>query len=104
MLLLRYNPKGGPKLKPNNFPIHSDSQGNLGLLIGYDKDGEKLLLPISLAEQVANVFASRVFGFKNKIKSINPYIPWRERLALWLLKGKREVREMKESIEMGEWD
>ncbi len=94
MLILRANPKGGRIIKRGDFPLHQDSEGNFGILIGYTKD-DKIICPMSLAEDLAEHFGKIVFSYKQQIAKIKPVIPLKERIAVWLI-GRRAVEEYKE--------
>lgn len=101
MLIVRSNPRGGHPLKPNHFPLHQDKDGNFGYLIGYDKNGDKLLVPIQLAEQIANQLGQGVGGFNTMLNKIKPRRSFREWLFIKLF-GKKQLREMKEQYEEGD--
>ena len=100
MLILRANPRGGHPLKPNHFPLHQDSNTQeFGFLIGYLKDGEKVLLPISLAKQVAQHFHNHLTAYERMMSKLRPRIPLKDRLAIWILGGKQQYREFKDQYE-----
>ena len=86
--------------------MHQDpNTQEFGFLIGYLKDGEKVLLPISLAKQVAQHFYNHLSAYERMMGKLRPRIPLKDRLAIWLLGGKREYREFKETYEdeIGDW-
>lgn len=95
MLLLRANPKGGRPIKPNHFPLHEDKEGNLGYLVGYREDGDKVLIPLYLAEQIANTLGSHRASFKNVLNKLKPKLPWREKVFIWLF-GRRTLNDLRE--------
>lgn len=101
MLILRANPKGGHPLKQNHFPLHQDKNGNFGYLIGYDKDGDKMLIPISLAAQIADQLGSGVSGFKSMLNKIKPKRTFKEWLFISLF-GKKQLSQMREQYEEGD--
>lgn len=102
MLIGRQNPRGGPKLKPNCFPLKSDpNTKEFGLLIGYTKDGEYVLCPLSLAEEVANRFGYNLGGYRKLVDKMTPAIPFKQKLFIWLF-GKRTYLQLKESYERGD--
>ena len=98
MLIVRANPKGGHPLKQNHFPLHQDQQGNFGFLIGYNKDGDKILIPISLAEQIGNQLGSGATGLTAMINKFTPRRSFKEWLFVQLF-GKKEYRELSEQYE-----
>lgn len=102
MLILRANPRGGHPLKPNHFPLHQDKDQNFGYLIGYDRTGDKILIPIQLAEQIANQLGQGVGGFNAMINKIKPKRSLREILFITLF-GKQQLREMREQYQEGDW-
>lgn len=63
----------------NHFPLHEDKQGNFGILVGYTPEGDKLLIPIYLADQIACQFAYSMETFRKQIKN-RPKISLRQRL------------------------
>lgn len=95
MLILRANPKGGRPLKSNHFPLHEDEQGNFGYLIGYDRNGDKMLIPISLAEQIATQFGENTSAFKQMANKLKPKVPFRQWLFLKLF-GRKVYNDLKE--------
>lgn len=101
MLILRANPKGGHPLKQNHFPLHEDAQGNFGYLIGYNKDGDKLLIPISLAREVADSLGRSGTAFSNMMNKIKPKRTLREWMFITLF-GKKQLRELREQYAEGD--
>lgn len=101
MYITRANPKGGRALRPNHFPLHQDKEGNFGYLIGYREDGDKVLVPIALAEQIGNQFGSGVTGLAKMLNKVKPKLSLREWLFIKLF-GKRQYRELKEEYEEGD--
>lgn len=95
---MRANPKGGRGLKPNHFPLHQDKDGNFGYLIGYREDGDKVLIPLALAEQIANALGDRTSAFKTMANRLKPRLPFKEWLYIRLF-GKQTYREMQEFYE-----
>jgi hypothetical protein len=98
MLILRNNPNGGPKLKLNSFPLHQDGQGNFGYLLGYDREGEKILVPLSLAEAFADQFGRNISGSKKLLQSFKPRRTFKEWLFLKLF-SKKTMYELREQFE-----
>lgn len=98
MLITRHNPNGGRSIKQNHFPLHQDRDGNFGLLIGYDRDGDKMLIKMSDATDFANQFGDGISKFKKLFKEDKPTIPLRVRLARMLL-GKTHRKELYEQEE-----
>lgn len=103
MLILRAHPKGGRPLKPNHFSLHEDKDGNFGYLIGYMEDGDKVLIPLSLAEQIANTLGSHRASFKNVLNKLKPKLPWKERMFIWLF-GRRTLDDLKEYYQIEQED
>lgn len=95
MFIVRANPRGGHPLKQNHFPLHQDKDGNFGYLIGYDKEGDKMLIPISLAEQIANELGRGVSSFGSMMRKIKPKRTFKEWLFMTMF-SKKEYREMME--------
>lgn len=95
MYILRSNPKGGRPIKPGHFPLHEDKDGNFGYLIGYDKDGDKFLIPIAMAEQIATVLGNHTSTFKTLTSKLRPKVPWKERVFLMLF-GRKTFNNLKE--------
>lgn len=99
---MRGNPKGGPKLKPNSFPLKEDpNTKEFGLLIGYLKDGEYILVPLSLAEQVATQFAENLGSYRKLVDKTKPKVPFRLKIFIWFF-GKRQYLQLKEQYEREE--
>jgi|GEM_PF-4740110 len=80
MLLTRGNPSGGRPLQQGSFPLHEDKSGNFGLLIGYLPDGEKLLLPMPLADEIACKFAFSLEEFRDRMGITKPKEKLRHKL------------------------
>lgn len=95
MLLLRAHPKGGRPLKQNHFPLHQDKDGNFGYLIGYREDGDKVLIPLHLAEQIGNALGNRTSAFKTLADKLRPKLPFREWLYVKLF-TRRQFNDLKE--------
>lgn len=99
MLIMRQNPRGGPKLKPNTFPLKEDPHTReFGLLIGYLKDGEYILVPLSLAHDVANQFGDSLGKYQKLVNQIKPRVPFKQWLFIKLF-GKRKYNELVEIYE-----
>lgn len=67
MIISRANPKGGRPLTDGTFPLHEDNRGNFGVLVGYLDDGEKILIPLSLADEFACQFAFSLEDFRKRM-------------------------------------
>lgn len=70
MVLLKANPKGGPKMKPGNYPYDWDSEGRTGYRVGYCDCGAKIVIPIQEAEIIAEVFARETEKFYDKFREM----------------------------------
>lgn len=83
MKIIRQNPKGGRII--NNFPLHTDQEGNIGLMLGYIPEdftpGDKLLIPLDLACQYAHQFHDSTSSFYRRFKKLKP----RKSLRQWAI-------------------
>lgn len=95
MLLLRANPKGGRPIKAGHFPLHQDKDGNFGYLIGYREDGEKVLIPLHLAEQIANTLGNHTSAFRTLTSKLQPKLPWKEWIFIKFF-GRKELNNLRE--------
>lgn len=102
MLIQRNNPLGGRRLKDNSFPLHEDRAGNFGLLIGYDKDGDKMLIPLRDAQNFASQFGVSLSEYKRLLKTTAPKIPLTHRIACYLLGKRTYYKIMNEGFEEGD--
>lgn len=88
MKITRQNPTGGRKLDEGNYPLHQDSQGNFGFLLGYiDKDtilGDKIIIPMTQAKDFAEKMGFSLADFNERFKSYGPKKSLRQRLIEWL--------------------
>lgn len=99
MLIGRQNPKGGPPLKPNAFPLKQDPKTQeFGYLLGYTKEGEYILLPLWLAKWVADKFSQNNSAYSRMMNKIKPKVPFKVWLFLKLF-GKTQYREMREEYQ-----
>lgn len=98
MLIMRSNPRGGRPIKNGHFPLHQDTEGNFGYLIGYREDGEKVLIPLALAEQIGNVLGNHTNAFKTLAGKLKPKLPFKEWLFIKLF-GRKQFSEYREFYE-----
>lgn len=110
MLLVRQNPRGGPKLREDSFPI-TEENGLLGYKIGYlgpcsicgRSSGESVLVRTIDAQLIADRFGSGIHNAQAMLNKINakPKIPFRQRIFIWFF-GKRAYMQLKEDYERGD--
>lgn len=102
MLVGRQNPRGGPKLKSYAFPLKEDQKTKeFGLLIGYLENGEYILLPLSVAEEVATRFADNLGSYRKMMNKIKPKISFKQRVFTWMF-GRKAYMQLKDEYEEGD--
>lgn len=85
MIITNKNPKGGHPIEKVGCSLHNDGKGHFGFLVGYVDEnvqvGEKILIPISTAKEVACRFAGDLEDFRQRFK---PKETLRQRIIRWL--------------------
>lgn len=97
MLVQRNNPLGGRRLRENTFPLHEDKDGNFGLLLGYDRDGDKILIALRDAENFASQFGLSVKEYRKMFKK--PKTPLTHKIAYYLLGKRTYYKTLQEGFE-----